>query len=154
MKVLSQWLYSREARERCLLIIAFSVCVLGLVIISFRAATSYRDNSFQRLKLEQKALNTLPEYERVLQQQITFKKFPVVNVADLHKQALDMGLALQLTQHQDTIRLDQSVVVSFPLLLSWLQQIEHRWGVQASRLKLVREKQNIKLIQMELIHAL
>ncbi|WP_075182215.1 type II secretion system protein GspM [Pantoea sp. 1.19] len=142
---------ARQPREQRLLLCA--AAALGILLLhgGWQWSVGFRDAARQALADEQRALRNLPALEQKLAQRHSTP--PAVSppaLDDLHRLAGEMGLALRLRHEGSRYRLHAPIDVAFPTLIRWLEALETRWDVRASRLQLQRQQQRLQLLQLEL----
>ncbi|UVC32128.1 type II secretion system protein M [Pantoea sp. SOD02] len=151
MTFLSGWWQTRQPRERGLLLVAMLIG-LGLMLqLSWQQADEYRAHSQQAFAREQQALQLLPTWEAALQKYPPSGEAPSTEA--LNVLAQQQGLALEVESHHHRWQLKQAVTISFPVLLQWLNELDGRWGIEVSELKMHRDKQHVRLTHLELKHA-
>ncbi|MCW6031373.1 type II secretion system protein M [Pantoea sp. JK] len=151
MTFLSGWWQTRQPRERGLLIAAIVIGIGLLLQLSSQQADEYRQRSQQAFAREQQALQLLPTWEAALQSFRQPGEAPSTGVLNILAQ--QQGLTLEVESHQHHWQLKQAVTLSFPVLLQWLSELDARWGIEVSELKMQRDKQHVRLTHLELKHA-
>lgn len=155
MTSLKGWWRARQPRER-LLLIGVITLIFGLLLqLSWQQADDYRWRSQQQLTQERQAVQSLPMWEAALQSrgmaQTQHNEPPSVDA--LNTLAQQQGLMLQVVTHQKGWQLQQATTLSFPALLQWLTEIKNRWGIEASQMHMQRDKQHVRLTQLELTYV-
>ncbi|WP_312665153.1 type II secretion system protein GspM [Pantoea sp. CTOTU49201] len=151
MIFLSGWWQTRQPRERGLLLLAMLIGIGLLLQLSWQQADEYRARSLQAFAREQQALQLLPTWEAALQNYRPSGE--ASSTVALNALAQQQGLALEVEAHQHRWQLKQAVTLSFPVLLQWLSELDVRWGIEVSELKMQRDKQHVRLTHLELKHA-
>ncbi|MGX5079614.1 type II secretion system protein GspM [Enterobacter mori] len=153
MKRIVIWWQARLPRERVLLVCLAALLCGGLLQLSWQQAVLYRENARQQLLREQQALLVLPTLERVLQQRQPPSRRAVPDTDALNALAEQMGLPLDLIQRGERWALRAAVNVDFNRLLKLLAQLESQYGLSAEIMQLARERQHVRLINLELKHV-
>lgn len=151
MIFLSEWWQTRQPRERGLLLLAMLIGIGLLLQLSWQQADEYRARSLQSFAREQQALQLLPTWEAALQNYRQPGEVP--STPALNALAQQQGLALEVESHHHRWQLKQAVTLSFPVLLQWLSELDVRFGIEVSELKMHRDKQHVRLTHLELKHA-
>lgn len=155
MNSMKKWWKGRQPRER-LLLVGVVALIFGLLLqLSWQQAEEYRWRSQQQFTQELQAMRSLPMWESALQSrglvQTHYNEPPSVEA--LNTLAQQQGLALQVIVHQPGWQLQQATTLSFPALLQWLNEIKNRWGIEASQMQMQRDKQHVRLTQLELTYV-
>jgi type II secretory pathway component PulM len=150
-----RWWQARQPRERALLTGAVAIIICLLLHVSWQQADDFRTHSQQQLAREQQALQPLAEWESALHPHLVnqFQQSEKPSTDALNALAQQQNLALRLVANQHGWQLKADVALSFPALVEWLTEIDTRWGVEVSQMKMQREKQQVRLTQLELKHA-
>ncbi|MCE0489656.1 hypothetical protein LU196_06270 [Pantoea sp. Mb-10] len=153
MKRLARWWQKQDKKQHHRLRVGAAILSLLLLTRLYQCGALWRDNAWQTLLSEQRALQQLPQLEQALSQ---FKSAPQATAdgcfspqscAEVHR------LAIKLKEENGVTVLVEPARISFNDWVVWLQELERRFQLYATQVEITQHSSYILLEQMELRYA-
>ncbi len=153
MKPFPHWWQKQDKQQRYRLQAAAALIALLLCASLYPYSVRWRDDARQTLLIEQRALQQMPNLEQALSQLRITPQEAINGCASPHACAQAHRLSIKLKEEHGVTVLIEPARVSFNDLVAWLYELERRFQLYATQLKITQHSSYILLEQMELRYA-